>query len=351
MKDKLDLILDNVKEEMLVETISNEEKERILDMTLCKLTKTKKKINWQHYLKVAAVILFICMAGSTATYAAYNLSPSFQYLFYSYKHDVRLDGNTTEVNQSCTGNGVKVIVPEVVGDKYGVYILLKVKGISNALDYYYPGFEKAEVVVEGGKSYDFGRPSGGAYIGGVQQLIYHVNTQEKLVGKRVTLKLQNYGSYISDMDNTFTTTVKGNWKISWVLNYKDLSRTIPVNKTLPAFGGQVTIKEVNISPISTTFVLKDAINLSKYNHSSKNEARIKVKFVDDSIVDSAFTDLGLSSSNQRLISINYQKTVDLSEIEYVSFAGLTIPVSQNKNPIARQDFNVPELGFDINMSK
>jgi hypothetical protein len=350
-KDKLDVMLDYVKDDEQFEPLRNDEKQRILDMTLCKIATEKRKPHWQRYLKAAVIILSVCLVGGSVAYAAFDLAPSLKNIFYSYNHEIKLDENTTAVGKSCKDKGVTVSVPEVVGDKYGVYILLKVKGVPNSSDYYYPGFEKAEVEIEGEKTYTCERPINEGLVDGVQDLVYHVNTQESLVGKKINLKLTNYGSYDEDMSDTYTTKIKGTWNMAWTLDYQDKSMTIPVNKTLPAFGGQVTIQEVNISPISATFVLKDETNLNKSYDSNAVENRIKVKFMDDSIVDSAFTELGNFSSNQRLVSINYNKAVDISEIESVSFAGLTIPVNENKNPIERRNFDVPELGFSIDMSK
>lgn len=173
-------------------------------------------------------------------------------------------GAVGSADQTVTENGLTVTAIQTLGDRNGIYLLLDVKAPEDVALSDSNLFEGMGVDIEGvgdhvswsggfmNHSDQTASPSGAA-----NERYYELqllNSEQKdWNGKTITLDFKNLQADRSKLD--MYTIVEGEWKLSWMLSYTDQMQTFDLNKTYTVNGQKVTVKSVELSPLSMTLTL------------------------------------------------------------------------------------------------
>ena len=223
------------------DNLSQDEKDRVLKMTVNKINKENSKPKRVKHSKkkllVGILVASLLTIGTVAVASEYfdsSLDNRFLNFLSIDKNDTYLDGASEDLNISVVNNGVTVNVTQTLGDKHSLYILMDViipDNIELPKDspYYFYGSH-----VQLSKNTGYGwylekletedsNPNKHSYL-------LAFNASENLSGSTITLDLKDFGYY--DENDNFNYLAKGNWLLSWKLNYTDISKTYHINKLI-----------------------------------------------------------------------------------------------------------------------
>lgn len=359
MKD-IDEILNKMGEntsEIKDTDMSQNEMDRIYQSTIKKIDKEKlvylnKSKNDSNRLpknvikKLLVASIAATLVTGTVAFGAMHWNDKFVRFFGLSGVEDQHQAASMEVNKSDEDNDVTVSTEQVIGDNQGFYLLLKVKGANqdNALA---DSFKNVDVKIEDADTYQVSDLECMGIDNGVASYILNVTTPEQLIGKNITLTLKDYGY---DGEDKYVTVNKGTWKLSWKLDYEVNTTKYSVNQKINIYGGTANFDSVVLSPLSVMVKYSDTKGCQEImkNGEDPNDKLI-VNFMDGSAVNSDYDKELVYGDNE--ITIYMNKIVNPDEIESVSFAGITVPITKNPNPIEYVHKDVSDMGYTIDMQK
>lgn len=293
---------------------------------------------------LAAVLAF----GLVACAVAYHYSDAFRTYFGSAGDDVKISGTVLLAEESF--EGVTVRAKEVVGDSYGCYIYYQIE-VKDIEDWQLPEAEEVSIELPA-TSYTVLDPAQGAVNGNTADFIIGVRTSENLQGMKCKFTLSNPGYY--DASDRFVPFCEHDFSLSFDLNYEDVPTEIDVNKEISIYGGKATFDKISISPLSVTVFLTETEQFkreaSELPEGESVNDQLTVRFMDGSIRDSyCLADDYDIFDDTTVISMGFHKMVSLDDIENITFAGVTVPITENKNPVEDITYENQKLGICIDM--
>lgn len=242
------------------EAVQQTLKEQVLGRT--ERRKTMKK---RFPIVLAAVIAALCVTAAAAYVTQWNgkLAGLFD-ADEQQQSQLASAGAVGSVDQTVTENGLTVTALQTLGDKNGVYLLLDVQAPEDIALSDSNVFERMGVDIEGVgnhvswsggfmSNFDKTASPNGADNERYFELWLNNTEQEDWNGKTITLDFKNLQADRSKLD--LYTVVEGEWTLSWTLSYTDQMQTFDLDKTYTVNGHAVTVKSVELSPLSMTLTL------------------------------------------------------------------------------------------------
>ena len=249
-----------------------------LDAQISNKAERKKVMKKKFPIVLAAVVAAL---GATAAIAAYTvqwndkLAERFG-VNEQQKKQLVGNGAVADPGQTVTENGVTISAVQTLGDKHGIYILFHVKAPDGVV---LPKDESGiapDVQIEGVDNHQDDKMYNGEHVGwcsgwaeikgGPAPAAYAEAPNERafelwlsndygmdLNGK--TIQVSFGGFHGVKRETGEKVEVQGTWKLSWALSYMDQMRELDLNQTYTVSGQEITVKSVQISPLSMTFKL------------------------------------------------------------------------------------------------
>lgn len=258
------------------------------------------------------------------------------------------EAQVVNLDQADSHNGITVSAVQLIGDKNGFSILMRIAGDDSDN---IAQFKSIDVDIENAKEYTVGdlNPVGSEKDG--DYYVLNVRTPQDLQDKKIKLQLHNYG-YNDIETNKFKTTSKGTWELEWNLSYVNSEKTYKVNKDISLYGGTAVFDSVSISPISISVKYSDCKNTQTYMEDGQDpNDKIIVQFMDGTMLNSTYVDAGDFVYDDSMISIYLRKVISVKDVESVTFAGVTIPINKNSNPIPVEVVENKDMNLKIDMPK
>lgn len=207
---------------------------------------------------VAAVVLLLGTGTAFAAAHYFQWDDALrEYLNPTAQQAEQLSPAGSIIGQKVTDNGVTVTLNQVLGDKYGVFIVLDVEGPADAVydDSYSFSENFLRITNQDGES--FGMGYGYTAIADSERpnhfsLIFDINASQSLVGTQAQLNLADLRQYsVEAMD--YLPVTEGNWTFEWTLDYTDLSKTREIDAPFALYGDKDRLDSVILSPLSLSF--------------------------------------------------------------------------------------------------
>lgn len=243
-------------------------------------------------------------------------------------------GAVGAVDQTVTESGLTVTALQTLGDKNGVYLLLDVKAPEGIPLSDSSMFEGMSVDIEGvgdhvswsgGFMSNFDKTA--SYSGAANERYFELrllNTEkEDWNNKTITLDFKNLQADRGKLD--LYTVVEGEWKLSWPLSYTDQMQTFELNKSYTVNGHAVTVKSVELSPLSMTLTLGGDGLKTLIGDSDLNECgclcTTKLTMRDGTTTD----DIGGAGGNESYTDTSYTQVSRFGKVQDVGqITGLTL---------------------------
>lgn len=330
---KIHEIINNIEDNLLdnEDTLSSNEKDRILDMTLNKIPSQKNKKLSKRKLLIGILVatMMICTVTMAKEYFDPNLDGYFTNLLNIDKNNTSLSGAGTNLNQSITKNNLTVTVTQTLGDEHTLYILVDIIAPENMSSLSCPGFSEYDITLDKMSSSGLSieeiedeNPKDNKY-----RFLMSYNTNSNLTRMQITLNLKDFG-YFSDKKNDLIPLIKDNWELSWKLNYKNTSKKFKVNHFVKENKYKSIITNIEISPIS---ISANLIGCS-YDDFEIKSLTMKDGTIYSTTYDNSANSLfsgghGSSSILKSYTSINFQKIINIDDIESVTIGNETIKLN------------------------
>lgn len=299
----------------------------------------------------AAIAGTVCLAGATAV-ASLRLDQSIKNFFFinDKAEEKKAEKLLSEVNKKSKNNGIEISVSQVLSDTSRCYAVLKAKDIPDDISGQMT-FEETEVTVKDKKGKEYFCTVQEPEMGPVNEntttfglLISGVNDNGDdvdITGKQMKLTLKNIGY---KENGEFVPMIKGNWTLDWTVKNAAEKDTISVNKKIPLLNSKAFWKDIVISPLSLTvhyYVTEQGsthMSEAEYEKCEDTE-RLTIQFLDGTRIDSRFADdVNMAWGTKEELgfkSIGFEKIVDTSQIESITFGKKTIVINENKNTVKR----------------
>lgn len=318
-----DSLLDNEK------PLEEDEREQILQMTMRKIQINKpKKLSKKKWL--VGVLVATMMIGTVAMANEY-FELNFDNTLLSYlgidKDNESLKGAGVDINKSVTDNGLKLNIRYTLADKHHIYILIDVETPSNIIIPENAYFNDTQITLKKQSSagWSIQDLEDEDYSDNKRSYIISYNTQGKLKENEISVDFKDFG-YYSDEKDEFISLVNGEWKVSWELDYIDVSKEIIVNRFIKSKNSSFFITSVNISPISVS------ANLIGRNNGNFMIDEITLKD-GKSYSGNYNNDIYISSQNisssflKAYTSAEFNKVLDINNIESITIDGEVIKLN------------------------
>ncbi len=257
----------NIKELFKSFTPEDKDKERMFDNILAEkeLDKGEEKSlpitrRLRPSILTAAVLIFVL---STVSFAAVYLDLDTKFLNFLNPSNIEqvehlADGAYIVDKQIKNKNGT-LDIKQVIGDENTTYILMDfIAPEGTVLNKKHYSFE--DMGIDAGQSfYSYGIISlEDEDIGDNKiSMIMAINTKESLKGQKAHVKFTDLkGS--DTIPGEFTTSVPGEWKASFNLDFKNYSTNYQVDKDINIHDYNANLKTISVSPISVTLKLKSS---------------------------------------------------------------------------------------------
>lgn len=349
------------------ETMTEEQKERILKKAMQKIDMTSKepkqgtstvkpvsvkKTVIRIWPRVAAVILAAVLIPGTAAYAAHRLHWDDKIAAFfgrSQEEDAEVADNIQEVNKSAEVEGITATVTQVLGDESGFYALLRVSGISEELkdqiQYQPVSFRECAMDIDGENVSISGLIDMGTdFDTGDYCYMVKVNTPDVL-HTDAKLELDDFGITSED---SFETLCEGEWTIAWTLDYGNTAISYAVDKTLDTAAGTYVWESVSVSPISATVRVHAADTGANELPDVKNS--FYVDFADGSRLDAQYLSNADFYQQPGMAVISFDKIHQPEDVVSVTFAGETYLIDEEKLQ-EKVLYENEEMGFSLQMSQ
>ncbi|MGL5347264.1 MAG: DUF4179 domain-containing protein [Peptostreptococcaceae bacterium] len=326
---KIDKLVQIKSEDNLLDNevpLNIDEKQRILKITMDKIPTNKTKVFSKKKLLIG-VLVATMMVGTVAMASEYfelNLDNKLLSYLKIDKHNEQLNGAGAYINKSVTDNNLKLNIKQTLGDKHSVYILVDVEVPEDIIIPEYASFNQSTIMLKK-------QSSAGWAISDLEDenindnkksYLISYSTEGELNKNEITLDFKDFG-YYSDKSDDFIPLVKGNWKISWELDYTDVSKEISVNRFVSAKDNKFFVRSVNISPISVS------ANIIGKNNGNFTIQEVTLKD-GTSYKGEDFNSMGNSSSLLKAFtSVEFGKVIDINQIESITIDGEVIKLENN----------------------
>ncbi|BAL00598.1 hypothetical protein OBV_33990 [Oscillibacter valericigenes Sjm18-20] len=228
-------------------------------------TGRRKTMKKRFPIVLAAAIAALCVTAAAAYVIQWNgkLAECFD-ADEQQQSQLASAGAVGSVDQTVTENGLTVTALQTLGDRNGVYLLLDVQAPEDVTLTDTNLFEEMSVDIEGVgdhiswsggfmSNFDKTASPNGADNERYFELRLSNTEQEDWNGKTITLDFRNLQGDSGKLD--MYTIVEGEWKLSWTLSYTDQMQTFDLNKAYTVNGHAVTVKTVELSPLSMMLTL------------------------------------------------------------------------------------------------
>ncbi len=301
---------------------SDEQKEKMLAEILKKGEKTMKRTIKISMTAVAAVA--ICVLTSIAALAAtFNWHEKLTaFLKPTPQQMEHLQGASARPQASVTNNGVTVNVLQTLTDRHGIYVLYEViapEGTELTKD---SRFQLSSLDYDFEKSTDTGFGTEGSKViaadGNQMQMLLYSSCTGKITDQTITLTLCDLGD------------IKGDWTLSWELNYVDLTKEIAVNQPVHVNEtNQNVITNVYVSPMSIhMYVQGDDVLMALHpTITYRDGSQIQLDAVNNFNTSYIFSNF-LEGDNRKgtcVIGYRFDRITDLDELESVTIGDVTVP--------------------------
>ena len=353
MKKDIDQLLDGLKEydRNSDSTLSDEEKNRIFQLTMEQIDKSKRKKHKTGrktaQIVAAVAVVMVLAIGSVAGASIYHLNDKFS-RFFRGDDDMKKNEAVEVQNLERTAqeiDQVKLTVDQVIGDDHSVYVMFHLSGISPDVS----GIEmkNCNVDIEGAtKEYIVSDPQASGYEGDDPYYVIEVRTSGEVADKNISFKVGKIGYYDVEKKK-FVVLSKGGYRLNWTLDYEKRTREVEVGKQISVYGGQGTLDRLSISPLSVTVYLKNLQDTKK--EIKKANDRLQVVLNDGTIFDSYRTKDGSVLNDFDMISLGLHSIVRYDDIREVRFAGVTVPINPKTEAEVTKLYVNKEMGFTIDM--
>lgn len=349
------------------ETMTDGQKERILEKTMQKIDEGEKNMKkeksdikpipikktairvWQ---RVAVIVLAVILIPGTAVYAAYKLHWDEKIAAFfgrSENEDSEVSGSIQEVNKSAEVDGITATLTQVLGDESGFYAMLRISGVSEEMNdqiQYQPvSFREYNLNINGenvGKSglIDMGTD----YETGEYCYMIKVNTTD-LMHAKAELSLVDFGIVTED---SFETLCSGEWIIDWTLDYGNVAVDYQIGKNIQIDGHFFTWDSVSVSPISV--IVKVSSADETVTELPDIRKSFYVDFSDGSRLDAQYvSDAGFYQEADMAV-ISFDRIHQPEDVVSVTFAGETYLINEEKLQ-EKVPYENEEMGFSLQMSK
>ena len=219
---------------------------------------TRKKRGPIQFIAVAAALL-LCTGTAFAAAHYFQWDDALRSFLQPTDQQIEdLAPAGTAIGQAVTSVDITVTLNQVLGDKYGVFIVLDVEGPADAVydDSY--SFTDNFLSIVGADGEHFGLGYGYTAIPDAQRpnhfsLIFDLNASESLVGAKASLQLADLRRYsIADMD--YIPVTEGDWQFDWALDYTDVSRSRAIDAPFALYDADDRLTELTLSPLSLSFI-------------------------------------------------------------------------------------------------
>jgi len=254
-------------------------------------------------------------------------------------------GALGSADQTMTENGLTVTALQTLGDKNGVYLLLDVKAPEGIPLSDSSMFERMSVDIEGvgdhvswsggfmNNSDKTASPSGAD-----NERYFELNLlnaeKEDWNNKTITLDFKNLQADRGKLD--LYTVVEGEWKLSWPLSYTDQMQTFDLNETYTISGHAVTVKSVELSPLSMTVTLGGDGLKTLIDDSDLNECgclcTVALAMRDGTTID----DIGGAGGNESYTDASYTRVNrfgKVRDVDQITGLILTFPWEKTDNTL------------------
>lgn len=317
-KSSNDDLLDNEK------NLSNDEKQRILNMTMNKIPTKKSTIVNKKKLVIGILVatMMISTIAMAKEYISSNLDNDFLNIFGINKDDTRLDSAGENVNKTVSNNGLNVTVRQTLGDEHTIHIILDVVADDDIKIPQYAHFDDSYINLtkNGNAGWGFEDLDDNFNDNKASYLISY-NTEANLTDKNnITLSFKDFGYYCDDTDE-FIPLIKGQWDLSWDLKYENLTKTIRVNRFVKESKYMSIITSIKVSPISIS------ANLIGMRYDDFYISKITMK--DGTVYDaSKFNRSASSSFLKGYTSVEFNKVIDVDNIESITIGNEVFEINK-----------------------
>ncbi|SHI10065.1 protein of unknown function [Sporobacter termitidis DSM 10068] len=174
-------------------------------------------------------------------------------------------GTAATVEQSASANGLTVTALQTIADKNGIYVLLDIKAPAGTALTDESCFEGVGLQIDGvpGINTSSGfwsdtelSESGGEKLPANERyyaIHAHNSNKADINGRAVTVGLTNLMTDKGKLQ--LEKVLDGKWELRWTLSAPDTSRKFDIDKVCAINGHDVTVKSLELSPISGTLTL------------------------------------------------------------------------------------------------
>jgi hypothetical protein len=332
--------------DLLNTELTEEERDRILDITLSKIKDEKNKDNGtiinktrksgkKRWALIAALAAVFVLATTAIAAEVFNWDHRIaNYLGINNNNSSNLAESGMILDVSSEQNGVIIKAVQTLGDANNMYILLDLTTPEGTKINPGSRFDMIYLKVDGstglGYSCDFLPDE--SENDNKATLLLSMNANNNINDKTISLIFKDLGHYVSQSDQVIT-DFKGTWKLEWKLNYKDISLKYPVNKKLTVNKETVNVNSVEISPIAITVKISGDY-IKKYD-SAPPEPRtgdlIQIKainFKDGTVLSQEnASEWGTSIDGDKyVIYMQMKKLIDQKQIESILINDTLVPL-------------------------
>ena len=309
-------------------------------------TGRRKTMKKRFPIMLAAVIVLLGVTAA-ATYVIHWNGKLAEIFGASEQQQSQLAsaGALGSADQTMTENGLTVTALQTLGDKNGVYLLLDVKAPEGIPLSDSSMFERMSVDIEGvgnhvswsggfmNNSDKTASPSGAD-----NERYFELNLlnaeKEDWNNKTITLDFKNLQADRGKLD--LYTVVEGEWKLSWPLSYTDQMQTFDLNETYTISGHAVTVKSVELSPLSMTVTLGGDGLKTLIDDSDLNECgclcTVALAMRDGTTID----DIGGAGGNESYTDASYTRVNrfgKVRDVDQITGLILTFPWEKTDNTL------------------
>lgn len=313
-----DDLLDNEK------NLSNDEKQRILNITINKIP-TKKSTVFSKKKLIIGILVATIMISTIAMakeYISSNLDNDFLNLFGINKDDTRLDSAGESVNKTVSNSGLDVTVRQTLGDEHTIHIILDVVAPNNVKIPQYAHFDESYINLakKGSAGWGFEYLDDDFNDNKASYLISY-NTEAKLTNKNnISLSFKDFGYYSDDTDK-FIPIIKGKWDLSWDLKYENLTKTIKFNHFVKENKYMSIITSIKVSPLSIS------ANLIGMRYDDFYISKITMK--NGAVYDAnEFNSSASSSFLKGYTSVEFNKVIDVDNIKSITIGNEVFEINK-----------------------
>lgn len=247
-------------QERMVDFMLNQAKEKHTSDTRRRIPFGAKR------LAAAGICLSIITAGTAVAHAAGILNPVsevFREIFHLEKETVKItDEIGSSLNISDTSNDVSITADAVLGDSYNFAVVFSIQKKdgkafkktdlqaladeqNNTI-----GFREMHIGVEkpnGNQRGNFHFYDSNSDDASLQMLYTCATDTDNSIGASVIADFTDFGYY--NPYGSFIPVARGNWKVTFSLDYTDSSRQFDPNRKIEQNGNSITVKKISISPV------------------------------------------------------------------------------------------------------